>query len=756
MKETPTEEKTVEVKAAPRSKKRVGRFVVIILLAVTLAFFHYYYSWTLFENDRNFSYLSELEREMSLRTEMGFYYSYYKTLSQDYPFTVGVSRIMYDNLVEHPKEVNAFSRFNIHPEVIIGALYRYFEPWLNTTAHVECHIVSRPGYEPVESCVGLGVPSLFYLQPVWALAGVAAAAVFLHATLISESIIGGLLAVSQLFANHSEATRVHWAPNERENFAWPLLLMQAVLVSIQLRDKGRQTTLQIQLGVFFLNWLSLLFWQFTQFIFFTQTFIFFIMEQLYIIDNKSLCVFLHAHFCGLHTAVLLLQGNDMLKTSLYTSFFISVSVYSLLLSNLRVKVENRVDLFVEAWLVFLRVFIALFASLYVKKIISDFMGAEEDSHIWDLLFSKFNSDYSNFHTMLYTCSEVYDFLPLKTVFKLCKTNLIPMVLFSVSLVVNYWIQNAYQREKEIVEEVKKEMQDDEDSGIENNADTKLRNRKGLKNIKDLDAIDSEVIVNREETKDEFVEFVKRLKVEPDVFYCVAQLVVYGVMAALVMRLKLLFVTQLCIVSALMVNTKYFNVLPKAKKRLVKMLPALWAVLAAPLLYALFNNISHELSYEGEFSDPQLEELILWVRNNTVSGAAFAGSMPVMAAVMLSARRPIVNHPHYEHLEARQRAYAVYKAYGRFTSQELYQELSQLRASYLVMERHYCYGRSSLNCTYESIWDKERPDLSDRPSLCRVLDTTRVDHFYPVFKNHRYTVFRVHDMSVQYMPRSFDT
>lgn len=224
-----------------------------------VSFFHYKYVSFLFENDRNFSHLSDLEREMSLRTEMGFYYSYYKTIVEEKPFVAGISKLIYDRIVEYPKEVNAFNRFNIHPEVwiviciniakgkfavckcnllvywfeisfflnitvsmysltdrqsistvwltykrgaiqlyqpthlglykvnsqlqvLVGALYRYLEPWLNTTSYRECFLVNRgEGYEPVQSCVGLGHPIFFYLEAVWVFAGINVAALFLHA-----------------------------------------------------------------------------------------------------------------------------------------------------------------------------------------------------------------------------------------------------------------------------------------------------------------------------------------------------------------------------------------------------------------------------------------------------------------------------------------------------------------------------------------------------------------------------------------------
>ncbi|KOB75149.1 Dpy-19-like protein 1, partial [Operophtera brumata] len=496
-------------------------------------------------------------------------------------FTVGITKLMYDRLVEFPNDVNAFNRFNIHPE---------------------CHIVDRgEGLDPVQSCVGSGEPILFYLQAVWVLAGLnatrvqwapnarenmAAPILLLQLWLVTVQLRdrerrttlqlqvregGNARAVgpqragehgradtaAAAVARHSaaqrqrethhapaaEATRVQWAPNARENMAAPILLLQLWLVTVQLRDRERRTTLQLQ------------------FILMTQIAIFFLMEQLRIIDLKTLCILLHSHFCGLHMAVLILQGNDMLKSSLYTSLFLVISAYCLFFSSLRVKVENRTDLLVESWLVVLRIAIVLCASMYLKKFISDFLEVEEDSHIWDILYSKF-TNYKNFHASLYTCSDVFDFMPFSSVKKLFFSFLIPFVVLSIVNMVKSWIINALNKSKlqendenkstddkketDLQETDKESNTSDEDSGIEN---TEVRTH-------DLDLINKR-ISSGIETKDKLVLFLSNLSIEPAIFYNISQMLVYGVMAALVMRLKLLFVPQMCVVSALMLNKNDF-------------------------------------------------------------------------------------------------------------------------------------------------------------------------------------------------------
>jgi hypothetical protein len=43
----------------------------------------------------------------------------------------------------------------------------------------------------------------------------------------------------------------------------------------------------------------------------------------------------------------------------------------------------------------------------------------------------------------------------------------------------------------------------------------------------------------------------------------------------------------------------------------------------------------------------------WIQKETPrEEAAFAGPMPIMASILLTTQRPIINHPHYEYANLR--------------------------------------------------------------------------------------------------------
>ncbi|CAF1265719.1 unnamed protein product [Didymodactylos carnosus] len=197
----------------------------VLILAVLIGYIHFQYVYILFENDKHFSHLSTLERELSFRTEMGLYYSYFKQLIESKTFLNGFQSIVHDNRTEAPSIINVLERFNLYPEVILSLIYRYLDS--RGSLHQTCYRTERgQTMPPVLSCEGHKEPTYFYVTCVFILNGLLLSTLFVFATYLSQSIYGGLLTTAAYFYNHGEATRVMWTPPLRESFSFPFHVIQ--------------------------------------------------------------------------------------------------------------------------------------------------------------------------------------------------------------------------------------------------------------------------------------------------------------------------------------------------------------------------------------------------------------------------------------------------------------------------------------------------------------------------------------------------
>lgn len=119
---------------------------------------------------------------MSFRTEMGLYFSYYKTLVEAPSFIQGLHLITNDNVTEAGHTINTLQRFNLYPEVYLSALFRVFRH-INNHFKIEwqsCFRVRRGSdLPPVESCEGIGNPHYFYVHGAFLIAGSVLSTAFL-------------------------------------------------------------------------------------------------------------------------------------------------------------------------------------------------------------------------------------------------------------------------------------------------------------------------------------------------------------------------------------------------------------------------------------------------------------------------------------------------------------------------------------------------------------------------------------------------
>ncbi len=423
--------------------------VFALLISLLLSIIYNKHLHQLFENERHFSHLSTVEREMSFRTEMGFYLNYYKRIADQKDITNdnslmgSINSIINDNLSEFPNTINGLKKFNIYPELIIGLTYRSFNQILNYLGIdplINCWIVNRGhNLSPVESCEGISDHLYFYLNSIFIFNCIVCGLIFLNSYIISGfSIFGGLLSVLMFGYNHSNCSRVQWTPNLRESFGYPIYLLLHCYINFCIES-------QSQLNGFITVVIVMAFiicWQFSQFILFSQLislFLTFKCLQTRLSKNSFLNNLFKFNFYAILFSTVIMFFNTFLFTSLYFSFIVSNLIMNFLLTNLRLndKMLGMTKIKARIIRIGMKCLSVFSLTVILKVLISSLIGNRDDSHIWYLLLSKL-SNYRDFHTLLYTCSPEFDFLPLEDIKSMTLTALMPLSIIVIIISIIKW------------------------------------------------------------------------------------------------------------------------------------------------------------------------------------------------------------------------------------------------------------------------------------------------------------------------------
>ncbi|XP_077577492.1 dpy-19-like 1, like [Stigmatopora nigra] len=659
-------------------------------LAALSGYLHWFHLTQLFENDRHFSHLSNLEKEMAFRTEMGLYYSYYKTIIDAPTFLQGLHVIMNDRLTEYPLVINTLKRFNLYPEVVLAGGYRVYTGVMGYFGLPTkmCWSINRgEGLTPVDSCEGLGDPAYFYVACVFLLNGVMMSLFFLYGAYLSGSRLGGVVTTVCFFFNHGESTRVMWTPPLRESFAYPFLVLQMLLLTFILRTRKPSRMAMVALGVATLCFM--LPWQFAQFVLLTQVASLFASYILGYLSATKMQSVLVTHLVALAACFALMFGNAMLLTSFYAS--------SLVVIWCIVALRDRITRYFGNGLFFwvIQTLIWVVWTVQLKFLLSNILGALDDAHISGLIKSKFTS-YKDFHTLMYTCAAEFDFMELETPTRYLKTLLLPVNLLLVGLIAKTVVQDVFRF---------------------------LRN--GGKTFNENANRNSEESLRCE------------VATKGELAYHSLQLLAFSVLAVLIMRLKLFLTPHMCIVASLICSRQLLGWIgDKSRHRAATIL-----VLALMAVQGV-SNLRSQWGIIGEFSNMPQEELLEWIRDNTVPDAVFAGAMPTMASVKLSTGRPIVNHPHYEDAGLRERTKMVYAMYSRMSAETVRGNLNKLGVDFFVLEDSWCTRRTRPGCSMPEIWDVEDPQNKGKVPLCTLMSRNSRPHFTTVFANHIYKVLKV--------------
>lgn len=384
--------------------------VLGVLAAVTAGYIHAKYMFTLHDNYLWFSHITEVEREISFRTESGLYYSYYKQLIKSPSIAQGWHDLMYDNITEHPSTINIIERMNIHQEILLASIYKSFS-------------FIQHSFQPI----------YFYINTIFTLHAMLVGCLFLLTWMLSNSWLAGILTSCFYIFNRMDTTRVEYVIPLRESFSLPFLWLQLVAISYYLRDKTNPVATKLSIAVIALSTFAFtLFWQFSQFILLLQAFSLFGVWILDVVPSSKIKPLLIMQAGSILFVCILQFTNKMLLGSLVLSFNISFWLLILFRGN---SMHSK-----NIFLQFLRVAaysVAVLTLMVVVNILIKFLiGLEADEHIFKFVQSKFGFGYSrDFDSRLYLCNGAFGFLEWETFLRLSRGFVFPVYAVSHAVLI---------------------------------------------------------------------------------------------------------------------------------------------------------------------------------------------------------------------------------------------------------------------------------------------------------------------------------
>ena len=357
----------------------------------------------------------------------------------------------------------------------------------------------------------------------------------------------------------------------------------------------------------------------------------------------------------------------MLLSSLLSS--ILISIWILILFDYLFKSFTTLHLKFKLIYLTVQIFSFFLLIICVKKFFFPliFFIDNDDSHIWDLLKSKFSifygKEFHTFDTGLYLCTKGFDFLGLDPIFLFFKRLLLPVVIFNF---ISFALNLIQMKNEDTIEE-------DENA-------------------------------------------------KAHVVYNFLQLGAFTLMTGLIKRLNIFWTPHLCIIFTLIFNQSFswiknFKIFSKY---------AIITTLIAIMSVQGIANMKIQHTHLGEYNNYPTENLVNWINSKTSENSSFAGEMQNMPAIKLSTNRAIMNHPHYENYDLRERTRIFYTYLYGYKDIELLHDFlkSKYKIDYLVVETYRCLshppGRPECAMSYIVHFNDSNGDKRSLDQACFLL------------------------------------
>lgn len=269
---------------------------------------------------------------------------------------------------------------------------------------------------------------------------------------------------------------------------------------------------------------------------------------------------------------------------------------------------------------------------------------------------------------------------------------------------------------------------------ESETETKVNSDEDEEDVKKTEELEDEVKLKPEKT--ESVDESTCYHVQP--FYAFALL---NTFAIFFVSLKYVSTPLFCLLSATLPSRSWFH-----KTSSVYWIFYMFLVLCT-FNYPGYRNLRGQLQMKSEYRNAELESLIHWI-DKTEPNAVFGAPIEIAAHILLTTKRPIVNHPLIEYHDMIERTRALYSIFSKRLSTDIYNQLVKLRVQYVVISYESCFIGSKEGLRLIDIFDYLEPENYDKKAFCVSLFQKNNPTFLKVFENVKYIVIQIFSQSIQ--------
>uniref|UniRef100_H3AWE0 Dpy-19 like 4 n=1 Tax=Latimeria chalumnae TaxID=7897 RepID=H3AWE0_LATCH len=565
-------------------------------------------------------------------------------------------------------------------------------------------------------------PIYFYIGLVFGLQAVYVTALFVSSWIMSGTWVAGMLAVVWYIINRTDTTRVEYAVPLRENWALPYFACQVTALTVFLKQNISSA---VEKFCYFLvstsTFTFLMMWEHSHYVLFVQAIALFLLDSFDLIQSQKVADVHKVYLCTLCLGYFLQFRNTVLLASPLLSL-----VAGSLLAKCIQKNMKKGPFIARIMKVMLHFYVVITITVTLNFIMKKIIPLNESEYLFNFLEVKLGLDTTkNFTTSLLLCQESLQVPSQDFFLRLTQTSLLPFYIFVLVICFLSALQVIFRR---------------------------------------LCGIPAKDNVTLEDG---------RIGERPDVVYHVFHSVLFGSFTMIFEGMKYLWTPYVCMIAAFGVCSPELWMTLFKWLRLRSVHPVLLALMlstAVPTIIGFslwreyFPRVMTELSELREFYDPDIVELMTWIKRQAPVAAVFAGSPQIMGTVKLCTGWSVASLPLYNDGDLLKRNENLQQIYAMRSAEDIYKILTSYKANYVIIEETICNDMGTVRgCRVKDLLDVANGHVvyedgeiyaySKYGRFCNEIKLSYspyVNYFTRVFWNRSYHIYKVNAViSFQY-------